>query len=229
MLITAASPSDPDIGVVAHAQSSDMRHWELQPPLEVPPIASDLECPKLHYVDDTWCLTVSVQDCIALPALRRLQGEGIVQSTAYCLTAPTMHGPYTIHGNGRILSVESSPYACEPILFQGSYYLLGTIWDDQAGDCVCDPIALLVYQIKGSGWPAIDPRYAFGRELHHHDHDGTGYEQQTKVELLPLAEYQQSHGYCHQGVGIVQGNQLTDVPAKAADGNCHTGCTQSPQ
>ena len=140
--ITAATCGNPNAGAVAHATSTDMIHWQIQPPLEVPKIATDLECPKIHRVGDMYILTVSIQDGIALPELRDRQKNNHAQATSYCLTASNLRGPYTLHGDGRILDTPQSPYACEPVFFKGRYHLLGTIWDDENGDRVCDPIPL---------------------------------------------------------------------------------------
>lgn len=140
--ITATTATDPTIGAIAHATSTDMVHWDIQPPLDIPAIASDLECPKIHRVGDIYVLTVSLQDGIALPSLRDRQADGHVLATAYCLTAAELCGPYTLHGDGRILAMPNSPYACEPVFFQERYHLLGTIWDDDTGDRVSDPLPL---------------------------------------------------------------------------------------
>jgi beta-fructofuranosidase len=145
VFITAATSENPAVGVVAHGTTTDMRNWDLQPPLDTPPIATDLECPKLHRIDDMYCLTVSLQDCIALPTLRERQPDNKVVSSAYCLTSSTLQGPYTLTDTGRVLTGDFHPYACEPVLFRGEYFLLGTVWDDSRGDSVCDPLPLRLW------------------------------------------------------------------------------------
>ncbi len=145
-LVTAAKPGareDAD-GTIAVAVTDDMMDWQLLPPLDLPEIAQDLECPKLHRIASRYYLTVSVNDQIAGPALRSRQPAGLPIATAYCLVADRFEGPYVLHGSGRILKTitGSWPYACEPVMFNCKWYLLGTVWNDQGLDCVCDPIPI---------------------------------------------------------------------------------------
>jgi len=154
-LITAALPCAPPetAGTVALACSRDMENWEILPPLDLPEIGQDLECPKLHLVDGRYYLTLSVSKTIMAPGLASLQGEGQPLDTAYSLVSDNFEGPYVLHGNGRVLEegFPVSPYACEPVRFRGKYHLLGTLWDDEQGDRVCDPIPL---QATSRGWKA---------------------------------------------------------------------------
>jgi hypothetical protein len=78
-----------------------MKTWELLPPLDVPEIAQDLECPKLFKIDSQYYLTVSISDQIAAPELRTRQPKGLPVSTSYSLVSDRFEGPYTIHGAGR--------------------------------------------------------------------------------------------------------------------------------
>ena len=147
-LITAADPHRPPevSGTVALAQSVDLKNWTLLPPLDVPAIAQDLECPKLCKIDGRYYLTVSISRGIIGPELLAQQPEGLLIDTAYTLVADSFQGPYTIHGSGRILEDETwcnpYPYACEPVCFKGKYFLLGTIWTPNSLYAVCDPIPL---------------------------------------------------------------------------------------
>lgn len=146
-LVTAAGPDAPDDvnGTVALAVSTDMTKWEILPPLDVPRMAQDLECPKLSKIGTRYYLTVSISGEIAGPELRSLQPDGLPAATAYTLVSDSFGGPYTLCGAGRILEDNSwgSPYACEPVLFRGEYFLLGTVWSDETLDYVCNPIPLV--------------------------------------------------------------------------------------
>jgi beta-fructofuranosidase len=53
MLITARAPGVPRLhdGVLGHARSADMLHWELQPPLTTPAGFGQLEVPQVRVVD----------------------------------------------------------------------------------------------------------------------------------------------------------------------------------
>jgi beta-fructofuranosidase len=146
-LVTAAKLSGPEetAGTVAVACSFDMKRWEILPPLDVPGLAQDLECPKLARIGKRYYLTVSISDAIAGCQLRDRQPEGLPIATAYTLVSDSFGGPYTLCGAGRILEDNSwgSPYACEPVPFRGEYFLLGTVWSNEKLDSVCDPIPIV--------------------------------------------------------------------------------------
>ncbi len=59
MLITARAPGAPRLrdGVVGHARSSDMLHWDLQPPLTTPAGFGEIEVPQVRVIDGTPLLT----------------------------------------------------------------------------------------------------------------------------------------------------------------------------
>jgi len=146
-LVTAAKLDAPEetAGTVAVACSLDMKQWEMLLPLEIPALGQDLECPKLTKVGALYYLTISVSDPIAGPEFRNLQPKGLPIATAYSLVSESFSGPYTLHGTGRILEDNSwgAPYACEPVLFRGRYFLLGTVWSDETCDSVCNPIPII--------------------------------------------------------------------------------------
>jgi beta-fructofuranosidase len=147
-LITAGLPQPPheSSGTVACARSRDMRQWELATPLQVPRLAQDLECPKLYHLDDRYHLIISISQRLMSPDFLARQPRGVPVNTAFSLVADHFAGPYHLHGNGRILPDDSDtwPYACEVIFLRDQPHLIGTIWDNDAGDRICDPIPLQV-------------------------------------------------------------------------------------
>jgi beta-fructofuranosidase len=63
MLVTARSKEGPidDRGVIGHAWSADLEHWEVRPPLSTPGSGyAHLEVPQLARVDGQWFLLFSV-------------------------------------------------------------------------------------------------------------------------------------------------------------------------
>jgi beta-fructofuranosidase len=154
-LVTAARPdvAEETAGSVGLAVSTDMENWEILPPLDVPALAQDLECPKLFRIDDQYHLVISVTDAIAGVELRSRQPEGLPIGTAYNLVSDALPGPCKIHGTGRILedATWGSPYACEPVFFSGQWFLLGTVWSDDDVDSVCNPVPL---DVTGHGFKA---------------------------------------------------------------------------
>ena len=59
MLITARAPGVARLrdGVVGHARSSDMLHWDLQPPVTTPAGFGEIEVPQVRVIDGTPLLT----------------------------------------------------------------------------------------------------------------------------------------------------------------------------
>jgi len=145
-LVTAAKIGAPPevAGTVGLAVTTDMQTWEILPPLDVPALAQDLECPKLSKIGTRYYLTVSISKAIIGPHLKALQPAEQTVNTAYTLVADAFEGPYTLHGSGRILDTQKwgAPYACEPVCFRGEYFLMGTLWNDDRPDAVCNPIPI---------------------------------------------------------------------------------------
>lgn len=147
-LMTAADDTLPDDadGVVAHMRTRDLENWEFLPPLNLPPLGTDLECPKLYRIGDRWVLLVSMFFLLQSPAFNARQPAGLNANTTFCLTAPVLEGPYTFTGDARVLpaDVPGGPYACEAVCHRGRWCLLGTCWSDRLGDRICDPVPLEV-------------------------------------------------------------------------------------
>jgi beta-fructofuranosidase len=147
-IVTAARKDCPtaESGTVGVAVTDDFSDWEIQTPLEVPPIAQDLECPKLYGIDDRFFLVVSISEPIIADGFRALQPEGSPIATAYCLVADKFEGPYHVHGNGRILRTAQwgFPYAGHVVKFRERFWMLGTHWSTRDGDSISDPIPLTV-------------------------------------------------------------------------------------
>lgn len=145
-LMTAADdnlPTNAD-GVIGHMRTRDLQHWQFLPPLQTPPLGTDLECPKLVTVNGHWVLFVSMFSLLQCPGFAARQPERLNPNTTYFLTAPNLAGPYDYTGNGRVLDRDhpGGPYACEPVYFRNQWYLLGTCWSDRLGDRICDPIPI---------------------------------------------------------------------------------------
>jgi beta-fructofuranosidase len=145
-LMTAADerlPEEAD-GVIGHMRTRDLRDWEYLPPLKLPLIGTDLECPKLYPINGRWVLLVSMFSLLQSPDFRALQPEHLNGNTSFRLVADQLEGPYELHGHGRVFDadVPGGPYACEAFHWRGQWYLLGTCWSDRLGDRICDPIRL---------------------------------------------------------------------------------------
>jgi sucrose-6-phosphate hydrolase SacC (GH32 family) len=95
MLITARANHGPDDdrGVIGHAHSPDLRHWEVRPPLSKPGSGfGHIECPQLASVDGRMALVFSCLDT-QFSAARR--GTGATGGILYVpVDSPT--GPFEI-------------------------------------------------------------------------------------------------------------------------------------
>jgi beta-fructofuranosidase len=133
-------------GVVGHMRTRDLKKWEFLPPLQLPLLGTDLECPKVYRVGDQWVLLVSLFAILQSPAFHALQRANLNANTTYCLTASKVEGPYSFQGDARVLhhDVPGGPYACEAVLHRREWFLIGTCWSDRLGDRISDPIPLVM-------------------------------------------------------------------------------------
>jgi beta-fructofuranosidase len=94
MLITARAPYGPRLGrgVIGHARSADLEHWEVQPPLTVPAGFGHLEVPQVAEVEGRPVLTFS---CTAadLSTDRRLANP---VTGVWSVPAESLLGPYDL-------------------------------------------------------------------------------------------------------------------------------------
>lgn len=145
-LMTAASADLPDDrdGVVGLMRTRDLQRWEMLPPLELPAVGTDLECPKLQCVNGTWQLVVSMFNVLQAPDFAAKQPPELNPNTSFMFSSDTLGGPYRGRGNCRVLSkdVPCCPYACNPVFWKGRWYLLGTCWSDRLGDSISDPVRI---------------------------------------------------------------------------------------
>ncbi|MCC5808156.1 MAG: hypothetical protein JJU00_17650 [Opitutales bacterium] len=140
-----ALPQDTD-GVVGHMRTRDLETWEFLPPLRLPPLGTDLECPKLYRIGGRRVLLVSMFSLLQSPEFAARQPSGLNANTTFCLSAAELAGPYVLEGDGRVLHRDfpGGPYACEAVCLNDRWYLLGTCWSDRLGDRICDPVPLAV-------------------------------------------------------------------------------------
>jgi beta-fructofuranosidase len=145
-LMTAAAETAPveADGVVGVLRTRNLDDWEVRPPLRLPRLGTDLECPKLYRFDGSYHLLVSMFNVLQAPAFAALQPPDENTSTTFSLVADSLQGPYRFRGNARVLQrdVTGFPYACEAVRWKDQWYLLGTCWSDRKGDSICDPVPI---------------------------------------------------------------------------------------
>ncbi|MGN6742504.1 MAG: glycosyl hydrolase [Amnibacterium sp.] len=123
MVITAratGAPRNAD-GVLAHATSTDLRHWSVGAPLGAPGGFGQLEVPQIRRIDGSWVLVFTC-------APEEQSKEQVARFGRYCtwsLTADSPLGPWDLDA--------ARPFEAEPALFaaplvqrrDGSWVLLG--------------------------------------------------------------------------------------------------------
>jgi beta-fructofuranosidase len=131
-------------GVVGVLRTRDFLKWEYLPPLQLPRLGTDPECPKLFHIEGRWHLVLSLFDMLQSPELRELQPEGLNPNTSYTLVADDWAGPYTLHGSGRLYTEDppGCPYANEVFSWKGQWYAIGTCWSQRLPDHISDPVPL---------------------------------------------------------------------------------------
>ena len=154
-LITAAVADAPETedGVVGVMRTRDLVKWEVRPPLMMPRLGTDLECPKLYKVGGKYHLLVSMFHVLQAPEFAARQPQGVNPNTTFALVSECLEGPYRFTGDARILPFDTPgmPYACEAVCFREAWSLLGTCWSQRKPDHICDPIPL---QVTDAGFRA---------------------------------------------------------------------------
>ncbi|MCY4530670.1 MAG: hypothetical protein OXD46_16790 [Chloroflexi bacterium] len=128
-------------GTVALARSVDMQVWEVLPPLEHDRISDEMEVPQLYRIGECWYLVFCTLGRFLTPEHAERFGGGLPERSNFSMVAGSPFGPFRVHGTGQI--VEHDPdavfYAAQLVEFNGSWYLLATIKDEQ-GERISDPV-----------------------------------------------------------------------------------------
>ena len=145
MLVTAArSDRDADVsGAVAVVVQQPDGSWAAGPPLDVEPVARELECPQVVEVDGGWFLVFSTWPHLFGDAIRADHGLQLRGGT-YAMAGDGPDGPFRLVHAEPIVSAGHpvQPYAGQVVAFRGRHVLLGTVWRDGGPDHLCDPIPI---------------------------------------------------------------------------------------
>lgn len=144
-LVTAAVADRPDdaSGAVAVVERSDDGRWTVGAPLDVEPVARELECPQVVQVDGCWFLVFSTWPHLFSGAVRDRSG-GDLRPGTYAMVGDGPDGPFRLAHPEPIVAADHpvQPYAGQVIVFRGRPVLIGTVWRDDEPDFLCDPIPL---------------------------------------------------------------------------------------
>ena len=131
-------------GTVGLAVSDDMLTWRVQPPLQVEPIATEIEVPQVYRIGGRYYLVCCSPAAWLLPSFKRRFPGHRFRDADYAMVGASPTGPFTLHGTGEILPTGESgkPYASRLVRWQRGWYLLGTVREGRIR-CVCDPIPVI--------------------------------------------------------------------------------------
>lgn len=146
MLTCATHPDAPadGCGTVGICCTEDMRNWRLLPPIEIEPIAQELECPQILQIEDRYILLFSCYEKLFCHRLQQKYGAALRQ-TSYYMTSNHRWGPYQFEEQLQLLPMyetdrnRSVQYANRLIQFKSRWFLMGTVWSEQ-GDYIADPM-----------------------------------------------------------------------------------------
>ena len=111
-------------GTVATAWSTDMRHWEIGPPLAHNPAGEEMEVPQLYHIGGRWYLLFCMHPCM-FPSSSPLSRRPV---SDYCMVGESPAGPFELYGTGMIAgTAERGLYASQLVQYKGEWYLLGTV------------------------------------------------------------------------------------------------------
>ena len=134
--ITARATKGPikERGVVALARSSDMRRWEVLPPITHDRVAEEMEVPQVYKIDGRWYLVFLTLGRFMAPNFaQRFAGE-VPERSNFAMVGESPFGPFRIHGTGQIIphGVDDYLYAAQLVNFQQRWWLLATIHDENS-------------------------------------------------------------------------------------------------
>lgn len=126
-LITARRPDGPthSRGVIGHAVSSDLRRWEVRPPLDSPAGFGEMEVPQVIADGGTTLLVFSSGPSHVADERARVQGREAVETTFVCRGAGPL-GPFDV-GLDTPLPAVSERYAGKLVRRGADLLLLGFV------------------------------------------------------------------------------------------------------
>jgi beta-fructofuranosidase len=144
-------------GAVGVARSADMVSWEVLPALKVDPVAEEYECPQVRLVGGSFHLVFSAFPEISTDICRERFGHELRFGT-YAMRADSWFGPFSMERPKPLADSDHPPplYAGQVLEFEGSHYLLGTVWSDVEQDYISDPIRVRAHNRSLVAEPPAD-------------------------------------------------------------------------
>ncbi len=138
-----ADVADDRSGCVAVATQQPDGSWTVERPLDVEPVARELECPQVVAVDGGWFLVFSTWPPLFADHVRSAGGERL-RPGAYAMVGDGPDGPFRLTHPEPIVPADhpQQPYAGQVVALGGRAHLIGTLWRDDGPDAISDPVAL---------------------------------------------------------------------------------------
>lgn len=138
------SPDRNRRGTVGLASSRDMQTWQVELPLHVDPIATELEVPQVYRLGGRYYLLFCTSTDRLLPAFKRRFPGHRWHHANYSMVGDAPLGPFRLHGTGEVLPADAPvlPYASRLLWWQGQWVLLGTA-NIGGTRFICDPIPVV--------------------------------------------------------------------------------------
>ena len=131
-------------GTVGLVTSQDMRTWKVEEPLQVDPIATELEVPQVYEIRGRYYLVFCTTPQRLLPLFKRRFPKHRFRRGDYSMVGDSPLGPFRMHDSGEILPEEwpVQPYASRLVRWGNEWVMLGTV--AEGSQSICDPIPVTV-------------------------------------------------------------------------------------
>ena len=133
-------------GTVGVARSTDMVKWETLPPPDHDRMSDEMEVPRVYAIDGRSYLVFCADEDKLSPAFKSRFPRHPFRDTDYSMVGDSPLGPFRIHGTGEIMP-KAPPfrrfYASQLVLYEGEWFLLGTILDDTGRTYISDPFPVV--------------------------------------------------------------------------------------
>ena len=128
-------------GTVGLATSQDMLTWQVEPPLQVDPVARELEVPQVYRINGRHYLVFCTSTHRILPSLKRRFPTHRFRNGDYSMVGDSPLGPFRMHGTGEIVPEDFPvrPYASRLIWWKQHWLMIGTVHEGGAS-FLCDPM-----------------------------------------------------------------------------------------
>ena len=116
-------------GAIGVATSSDMKNWRILPPIDVEPIATELEVPQVYTIQNRHFLAFCTSPDRLKPSFTNNFPDNQFRKADYSMVGESPLGPFAIHGTGEIISPNNiqQPYASRIVKWQKALFLIGTV------------------------------------------------------------------------------------------------------